>query len=96
MNDLISQEALLKAIGTDAETDGNQRAAQVLECILTAPIVDAVPVVHGRWEQGDVYDFGDVCSRCDYDSALIPCHLNYCPNCGARMDLPEGEKAQND
>lgn len=44
-------------------------------------------VVHGRWVQGDMYDYGDVCSRCDWDSSREPCRFNYCPNCGAKMDL---------
>lgn len=39
----------------------------------------------GYWEQGDMYDIGDVCSLCDYDSCLEPCHLPYCPSCHAKM-----------
>ena len=57
--------------------------------ILSAPIVDAVEVVHGEW----VSDEGDVlfhCSECetqistswDYDDL----RWNYCPECGAKMD----------
>ena len=62
--------------------------------------VDAVEVVHGRWEtncdpeecEKDFYC--SVCEEliCDFDTtALYPgenCYY-YCPNCGARMD---GEK----
>lgn len=44
------------------------------------------PVRHGRWEQGDMYDYGDVCSLCEWDSTREPCDLPYCPNCGAKMD----------
>ena len=53
-----------------------------------APAVDAVEVVHGRWEQkkhkifGNTYDY--VCSVCGCDYALA--EYNYCPNCGAKMD----------
>ena len=61
------------------------------------PTVDAVEVVHGRWlktgvEAGDPFDGNSVycfdvfaCSECG-------CHfdvseaMNYCPNCGAKMD----------
>lgn len=39
----------------------------------------------GYWEQGDMYDIGDVCSLCGYDSALEPCYLSYCPSCHAKM-----------
>ena len=51
------------------------------------PSVDAVEVVHGRWNQDGVYDVCSVCNSC----TLMP-HLkglskfNYCPNCGAKMD----------
>ncbi len=67
--------------GNTAETVGN-----IIIAITDAPIADAVEVVHGRWEQGDYYDYGDVCSVCDWDSAREPCKLSYCPNCGAKMD----------
>ena len=55
------------------------------------PTVDAVEVVHGRWEPVD-HDGSwrvDKCSIChrrmhyvDYDQPY-----QYCPNCGAKMDL---------
>ena len=52
------------------------------------PTVDAVPVVHGRWENGN-----PICPVCggnkfkDLD-ADIWCDWkpDYCPNCGAKMD----------
>lgn len=44
-NDLIDRDALIKAIWQNPESSGNQRAAQILECILNASLVDAVPVV---------------------------------------------------
>lgn len=43
-------------------------------------------VKHGCWEQGDMYDVGDVCSECDFDSGIDNCHLPECPGCGAIMD----------
>ena len=52
---------------------------------------DFEPVRHGYWEQGDIYDMGDVCSLCQYDSHREPCTYNYCPNCGAKMDDNEVE-----
>ena len=44
-------------------------------------------VRHGRWVCGDYYDVGDVCSECGCDYALA--EYNYCPNCGAKLDLEE-------
>jgi rubrerythrin len=62
----------------------------VFRRIYKAPTVDAVEVVHGRWEKvkqdlGDgitTYRFG--CSECGYLKNTLT--GNYCPNCGAKMD----------
>ena len=59
---------------------------EVEQAIVEAPTVEVVEVVYGQWEQGDYYDFGDVCSICDWDSERDNCMWSYCPNCGARMD----------
>ena len=60
--------------------------------------VDAVPVVHGRWEKKTadwVYYYA--CSEC---GEPVPSgqwgndfFSNYCPNCGAKMD---GERKDNE
>lgn len=48
------------------------------------------PVVHGRWKQVD--ETKCRCSNCDI-IALIGLYphgdMNYCPNCGAKMDIDE-------
>lgn len=57
------------------------------------PRLDAVEVVHGRWEKvkqdlGDgikTYRFG--CSECGYLKNTLT--GNYCPSCGAKMDLKD-------
>lgn len=58
-----------------------------VECFQPA---DVVPVVHGRWENGD-----PICPVCGKDKfkdldADIWCDWkpDYCPNCGAKMDKP--------
>lgn len=62
------------------------------------PTEDAVPVVHGRW----LYDSGSgkyFCSACDEYALSFKkdtlglgevweeCLTDYCPNCGAKLDL---------
>lgn len=53
---------------------------------------DVAPVRHGRWIHTDlaVHWYGkDECSECTYhehDRSDLS-HFNYCPNCGAKMDL---------
>ena len=65
-----------------------------------APDVDAVEVIHGRWIDrtnncNGYVDYRYDCSVCGhifwlggFDS------LNYCPNCGARMDMEAGERGE--
>jgi hypothetical protein len=69
----------------------------VVDGLNKMPIVDAVPVVHGRWVEigRNSHDYEtsieEKCSLCGryvyrYDTELQD---NYCPNCGARMDGEE-------
>ena len=63
---------------------------EVEQVIMEAPTVDAVEVVHGRWEsRTDVIGFArcSVCHDCNiYDDWPDGKKWNYCPNCGAKMD----------
>lgn len=53
------------------------------------PAADVEPVVRGRWN--DSYDgITPYCSVCGHSHRLMVRKPNYCPNCGAKMDL-EGE-----
>ena len=54
------------------------------------PTIDAEPVRHGRWiEIRDKYNYciGQKCSKCG--RRVRNCGENYCPSCGAKMDLEE-------
>ena len=62
----------------------------VLAAIDKQPSVDAVEVVHGRWE----YDFEPIAWCEDYVKEVYTCSVcecrsqdesHYCPNCGADM-----------
>lgn len=55
----------------------------VVNLIENAPTVDAVEVVHGRWEILDGY------VRCSVCGQIMDEDYNYCPNCGAKMDGEE-------
>lgn len=65
--------------------------AVVNMCLLAYPAADVVPVKHGEWiAPNDDQDFYK-CSECNVDicgSEYTPDELgmNYCPNCGAKMD----------
>ena len=61
--------------------------------ILDAPAADVVEVRHGRWVSVQ-HKLARVCSVCNRDEpykfADVDADVyNYCPNCGAKMDLQE-------
>lgn len=60
----------------------------IKERIGDTPTVDAVLVRHGKWVTGKYNDELSVpcCSECNAFVTLSPYGLNYCPNCGAKMD----------
>ena len=61
--------------------------------ILDAPAADVVEVRHGRWVSVQ-HKLARVCSVCNRDEpykfADVDADVyNYCPHCGAKMDLQE-------
>ena len=56
----------------------------MLEELEKCPTVDAVPVVHGRWElyPSHMHRRCSVC-KVEYDKPKFNIRANYCPNCGA-------------
>lgn len=54
------------------------------------PTVDAAPVVHGRWCFMGLWE---ECSVCKHPISVDGERTNFCPNCGAKMDLevPDGK-----
>ena len=77
--------------GFDRGLDRAQRA------ILDAPAADVAPVRHGRWVEikgmaPPEYHGKHRCSLCYARALERKMHeelSNYCPNCGAKMDLEE-------
>lgn len=78
------------------------RAAWLDECIATVHTFDAEPVKHGQWIRSDD-NYWLTCSLCNTD-VDVSCgapfiyvynnyitHINFCPNCGAKMDLKDGD-----
>ena len=56
------------------------------EFLNNIPDADVAPVRHGRWLPFHSTAAGDIqyCSACEIGCTWKP---NYCPNCGAKMDL---------
>lgn len=65
-------------------------AIEVLGMIYEMPAADVAPVRHGWWVHEHISEgyAWVMCSECEavIHKILINKRLNYCPNCGARMD----------
>ena len=69
------------------------------DLIIQMPSADVALIKHGKWEQHDEYDEDSnvyTCSVCNEPWCLIEGdpkdnYMNYCPHCGAKMDL-KGEE----
>ena len=86
MDDLISRAVLLNEFRSlcGPQTGDGWDNMGVHNLIMRQKAVEAVPVVHGRWEVCG--DCGITrCSACkwNFESRI---DYKYCPNCGARMD----------
>lgn len=68
---------------------------EIVEFIKKRPTIEVEPVKHGRWidaypdiEPNPMFMYG-ICSECGFEQGISK-YLNYCPNCGAKMES-EGE-----
>ena len=86
---LIDAEQAKRATYEEVFWTESEQAA-VRNFLVRLPKVDAVEVVHGRWEpRTDIIGFDrcSVCHDCNvYDNWAGGKKWNYCPNCGAKMD----------
>lgn len=95
MAEYIDRQAFEKAL-TIAAACGKDKDCRVWAkaiCVLhDMPTADVAPVVHGRWlgwGKGGTptYENYGTCSMCGEDAEIYTGHRNYCPNCGAKMDV---------
>ena len=57
------------------------------QLIKEAPTIDAEPVKHSHWEKLKILSLRQ-CHTCGHVEGY---NANYCANCGAKMDLKDGE-----
>ena len=88
-DEYISREAALKDFEASNAHNPNWTPQRVKTLLLRQPAADVAEVVHGRKiEDGDIGCFW-LCSLC---GECLPYGANYCPNCGARMELEVEEE----
>ena len=90
MAEYIEREYLLyKFIEIMPEMGVDELADEIYDIALNVEAKDVVPVVHGRWVYGEDVDIQ--CSVCGADALTEGDYMqiksNYCPHCGARMDV---------
>lgn len=96
MSELIKREDAIKITWIEPQySDPINVLTEVRERIEALPTIDAVPVVHGEWEEtDDRWGVGKWrCSACEKHSKE---QSDYCPNCGAKMDGKEQSNESND
>lgn len=94
MPEYISRDELIgKAISTGlCDNDGNMYGAGdvvLVDDIRAIPAAAVAPVAHGRWIRTE-YGTLLYCSVCHGYPSFVPthCHISqFCPNCGAKMDM---------
>ena len=96
MSDYISREAAVKIAQKYGLANGSAlgRHTGLADCIAIEieglPAADVEPVRHGRWgkKQGGFWEFA-ACSLCGEKTPTVGIIPNFCPNCGAKMDLED-------
>ena len=94
----IDADAIEKTLQDAADYAMNEKKAPMQAAaldvarglIMAAPTIKAEPVAHGRWEDGEATHGYKRCSYCKncYIAESVPLRKwNYCPQCGAKMDL---------
>ena len=93
----VERNSLLEEV---KQTEGAFATPLIIRKIENAPIEDVVEVKHGYWKpkhyEGGFMDGTNFeeCSICRYrryfDDIRFKLTFDYCPKCGAQMDLKEG------
>lgn len=106
MAEYIEREAAYKTIISES-TDAHY-PKWYADKILAIPAADVAPVRHGRWDSipntymcvagkdGSYHGYATSCSAC-HEINPNAYKTNYCPNCGAKMDLEvqDGKRRSN-
>ena len=102
MDEYISKESAISIFRAKAEMAVCTPAQPYFDCaakmLELLPAADVAPVRHGRWDSipntymcvagkdGSYHGYATSCSAC-HEINPNAYKTNYCPNCGAKMDL---------
>lgn len=85
---MVNEKQLIDANDVYSLFDVDGLASLHITDIDVIPRVDVEPVRHGQWIE---YQIPPIicCSNCDWATDVKEKNFNYCPNCGAKMDLED-------
>lgn len=72
--------------------------AMIVDIVDEQPTVDAEPIRHGHWIDGNDSIIVGTCSVCGWSVFIGETNISgmpYCPNCGAKMDEEEEQWGDN-
>lgn len=94
MTEYIDRETAIRAVLNDCPEQVGYLREDAVDCIRYIIASDVATVRHGRWidaypdiEPNPMFMYG-ICSECGFEQGISK-YLNYCPNCGAKMDLED-------
>lgn len=95
MDEYIKRESAIKYLLNDSPGQVSYSREDAADCIRYMDAADVAPVRHGRWDDSGRYRFenGDLAIRCTgcgcslREDEFEKFVWNYCPVCGAKMDL---------
>lgn len=98
---LIDADALKKDMCSTCDNrercEDREQVCSEIANIDEQPTIEAEPLKHGRWVPCGDYAKCSICngsSGRQFDGVEpVPRFTAYCPNCGARMDLKDGDGA---
>ena len=85
MTEYIRREDLMERVG---RWQLNTREA-IAEMVMSVPSADVVERKTGKWIDVDDYIISGSCSACGWQAHLYEddvVGMNFCPNCGAKME----------
>lgn len=88
-NDLISRAVAKEAIRKKFSSISDR--CEINEVLNGLPAVDATLVIHARWCEEQERTNHWHCGNCGFVEGIVSRFYNYCPNCGAKMDIEEQE-----
>lgn len=95
MAEYIEREKAYEKCGWYNTVNGKSICAARKDELAAIPAADVAPVVHGRWDDSGQYTFPDGstavrCTNCGCaltESEYRLNNWNYCPVCGAKMEV---------